>query len=669
MNRLRKMFRLPQSPRRRALLFGGVVVGFIALLLIIPPVWEYSNSPDFCGSTCHTMPPEYNTYRVSPHARVLCVDCHIGRGLLIEQFVRKTSHMRLLFDTITGHYEYPIMVSSMRPARETCELCHFPEKFSDDSLRVLNHFSESERNERYDVYLLMHTGGGSQREGLGRGIHWHVENAIEFIATDTLQQDIPWIRVNTADGQTIEYVAENATIDTQNLDQYTLQTMDCITCHNRISHLLDNPRNLVDSLLLRGQISTDIPFIRARAVDLLTRANASVEDPEPLFAELEAYYRIQFPTFYAENEGQVGDAITALRETYAQNTYPAQELDWQTHPNNVGHRDWPGCFRCHDGQHFSAEGEAVRLECNLCHSIPVVVRPGDIEPTLLLATGIEPESHLDSTWISRHHNEFDQTCANCHTVNNPGGTDDSSFCSNSMCHGVDWRFGGFDAPTLAIQLGLQEAPPAEEATMPEEGPAAPPAETTGQALTYQTLQPLFESRCGGCHGDNPTRGLRVTDYDSLMAGSSSGPVIVAGSPDESRIVQVLSEGHFARFSDEELDTLRQWIAAGAPVGEAAPPPALTYQTLQPILQDACGRCHGPTTASRGLNITTYDALMAGSTSGPVIVPEAPERSRIVEILGQGHFARLTDDQMDLLRAWIQAGAPAGESTPAQIDEG
>ncbi len=672
MRRLRNRFLTPGgTPRRRTVVLATAIGAFIIVLLALPPAWEYSNSPDFCGTTCHTMPPEFNTYLVSPHARVLCVDCHIGRGLIIQQFVRKAGHMRLLWATLTNSYEYPIYVSTMRPARETCELCHYPQKFSDDSLRMINRYRDDEQNTPYDVYLLMHTGGGSHREGLGRGIHWHVENVIEYIATDELEQDIPWIRVTTVEGEMIEYVAEDSTIDTANLDQYDIKVMDCITCHNRISHLLDQPRNMVDAALFRGDISTDVPFIRQRAIDLLVASalpheEASAADapeviaaegptPEQVrasFASLETYYRDNYPAFYADNSALVADAVAVLERIYADNAYPQQLLDWNTHPDNIGHRDWPGCFRCHDGRHFSADGEAVRLECNLCHSIPQVVHPGDIEPMLPLATGIEPASHRDTTWISRHHNEFDRTCANCHTVNDPGGTSDTSFCSNSQCHGIDWRYGGFDAPTLAIELGLLAEEP------PETVVAALPA---GEAVTYAALQPVFEARCGGCHGSTPSKGLRVTDYESLMAGGSDGPVIVPGDPEASRIVQVLSGGHFAPFGDEEMTLLRQWIAAGAPPGETAPvgTTEATYQALQPALESRCGRCHGAGVATKGLRVTDYESLMAGGSDGPVIVPGDPEASLIVQVLAEGHFAQLSDEDVTLLRQWIAAGAPSG----------
>ncbi len=573
MRRLRNRILPPGSSRRRRTIVWLSAIGvFLAVLLAIPPAWEYSNSVSFCGTSCHTMPPELNTYLVSPHARVLCVDCHIGRGLILEQAIRKSGHMRLLFATLTNSYEYPIRVSTMRPARETCELCHFPEKFSDDSLRVTHRFGTDEQNESFDVYLLMHTGGGSHREGLGQGIHWHVENLVEYIATDELEQDIPWVRVTEVDGSTTIYEAEDSTLNSDALESYDIHVMDCITCHNRISHLLDNPRNLVDEALYRGDISPEIPYIRAQAVELLTMTNANVEGDElteeeaaeqareriTLIDALEDYYSEDYPQFYTDNTQLVETAIATLQQLYTANTYPVQHLDWQTHPNNVGHRDWPGCFRCHDGEHFSPAGEAIRLECNLCHSIPQVVSADDIEPTLPLTTGLEPSSHLDSTWISRHHNEFDDSCGNCHTLANPGGTTDTSFCSNSQCHGIDWRYGGFDAPTLAIELGnIQEVPETPPVEIAPEGP-----------ISYETLQPLFESKCGECHGDNPTLGLQVTTYDGLMAGSDNGPVVVPGSPDDSVIVEVQSGRHFARFSQQEMGLLRAWIEAGAPATEA-----------------------------------------------------------------------------------------------------
>lgn len=554
MNFLRRLF--PASPaqgRSRGTLFivvGGLVT-LAGLLIIIPPAWEYSNSVEFCGTTCHTMPPEYSVYLVSPHARVPCVDCHIGRDLILVQAFRKAGHMRLIAATILQDFEYPIRTSEMRPARDTCERCHSPEKFSDDSLRTVRRADGNRTNDLYSIYLLMHTGGGSQREGLGRGIHWHIENKISYIATDKNEQEIPWVRVETPDGKVEDYVAINSPIDTNNLQQYTIHEMDCMTCHNRIAHLLDSPSDAVDDALTAKVLPAGVPFIRARAVDLLSARYETTEEALHAIDTLDEYYRDNYPEFYATGKEQVATSIKALKGMYEFGNYPEHKLDWTTHPNNIGHRDSPGCFRCHDGQHIGPEKKVVRLECNLCHSIPQVVRPGEIEPKLPLTTGIEPASHLDSTWIARHHTQFDTTCANCHDVKNPGGKDDSSFCSNSQCHGVNWKFAGFDAPGLATVLGITQVLP------------TPLLEDFTGTPTYEVLKPLFDQQCGACHGATPSKGLRVTDLASLLAGSSTGPVVVPGNPDTSRMLQVLTEGHFAKLTEHQLALLRQWIAEGA----------------------------------------------------------------------------------------------------------
>lgn len=530
-------------------LFGS---GFILVLIAIPPLWEYSNSPQFCGTTCHTMPPEYSTYLVSPHARTLCVDCHIGRDLILVQAYRKIGHMRLVVDTVLDNYHYPIRSAEMSPARETCEQCHTPEKFSNDSMRVINSFENDRENTPYSTYLLMRTGGGASREGLGFGIHWHIENKVTFIALDELEQEIPWVRVENADGTTTDFNAINSPIDTENLDQYEMHEMDCITCHNRIAHLLKDPEQAFDEALHRGDVSRDIPFIRSRGVELLSQRYHSIEDANAAFETLDDYYAENYPEFYAEGAEQVEAAIHVLSVLYTDSNYPEQELTYDTHPNNTGHSESPGCFRCHDGQHFSVAGEAIRLECNLCHTIPTVVREGDIEPRIPIGTGLEPQSHLDSTWIARHHLAFDATCANCHTTSNPGGTDDQSFCANSGCHSNEWTYAGFNAPGLATVLGITQVE-AEPLLQDFEGDP-----------TYTVLQPLFEQQCAACHGPNPSKGLRVTDYASVMAGSETGPVIVPGDPDASVLVTTLKDGHFARLTRRQIDLLVQWVADGAP---------------------------------------------------------------------------------------------------------
>lgn len=519
--------------------------------------WEYTNSSEFCGTACHTMPPEYTSYLTSPHARVDCVECHIGRDFIATRITRKAGDLKHVFATAFKTYEFPIRAHDLRPARETCERCHFPEKFSDDSLRELKQFAPDSANTPSSLYLVLKTGGGSSRLGLGRGIHWHIENQVYFLPIDPQEQVIPYIQVVESDGATTEYIDIDSEIDLDTIDPSELKEMDCITCHNRITHLVLTPEATVDQLLERGLISLQIPEIRRKAVEVYGSLYGSVELGLNGIAGLAGYYQTYYPDFYAVNSGELEAAIAALQDAYRQSVFPEQNSSWETHPNNLGHKDSPGCFRCHDGKHLNARQEAVRLECNLCHSIPVLAGPADFVASIEISRGPEPASHLNPNWIGLHHAAFDKNCANCHTTGNPGGTDNSSFCANSACHGNVWEYAGLDAPGLREILLAQL-------------PATPPAPTisAGGPLTYtDTIGPLFSLRCGACHGSSDgIQGLDLTSYTGVLKGGASGPAIIPGDPAGSLAIQKMSgeKPHFGQFEAEELNLLSDWIKAGAP---------------------------------------------------------------------------------------------------------
>ncbi len=205
---LRNFFFPRRDAPRWLLILPYTVLGILTLSMLVGGAyaWDYTNSPSFCGTTCHTMPPEYAAYQASPHARIACVECHIGREFIGNQIFRKAGDLRHILATTFRTYEYPIMIKNMRPARETCEQCHTPEKFSDDSLRVINHFADDKQNTASTIYLVLKTGGGAKRQGQGLGIHWHIVNQVYYYATDPLEQSIPFVRVVNDDGSTTDYV-------------------------------------------------------------------------------------------------------------------------------------------------------------------------------------------------------------------------------------------------------------------------------------------------------------------------------------------------------------------------------------------------------------------------------------------------------------------------------
>ena len=558
---IRSFFLPPEGTPLWLRLAPYIFLGILSILALWGGAyaWEYTNSPEFCGQACHTMPPEFTSYLASPHARVDCVDCHIGEGFITERITRKAGDLKHVFASVFKTYEYPIQVKHMRPARETCELCHFPEKFSDDSLREIVQYRSDVENSSYTTYLILKTGGGSERTGLGQGIHWHIENPVYFLPLDKEEQQIPYIRVDREDGSRIEYIDITSDIDVSEINTEDLEEMDCITCHNRISHLVSYPEDTIDQLLQRGLIKADIPEIRDIALKTYYKEYTSLETALASFDLLDYYYEQKYPGYYAENRDNITQAIDELKKSYSNTVYPDQKSDWSSHPDNIGHETSPGCFRCHDGSHLSEEGEAIRLECNLCHAIPVVAEAGDFMTEIEISTGPEPKNHLNTNWISLHHLVYEPSCASCHTLGDPGGTSNSSFCSNSACHGVEWEFAGFDAPALRETL-LEQLPAPQPTSAPPETPLDP------QDLSYTDhISEIVLSRCGACHGDRIIAFLNLCGNERLIAGNENGPVIIPGDPSASLIL-LKTEGagsHFAQFTNEEQAIITDWIEAGA----------------------------------------------------------------------------------------------------------
>ncbi len=363
-------------PRHRMAL--GLSLGFVLFLLILSVVgsyraYKFTDSVVFCGELCHkVMKPEYTAYQVSPHARVRCVDCHIGPGA--GWYVRaKLTGLYQVYAVLFEQYPRPIPtpVENLRPAQETCEQCHWPEKFWGERFKVLTHFGHDEKNTPRQIRMLIKTGGGSPTTGLTSGIHWHMNilNEVWYVATDPHRQEIPWVWVKDMQGRVTEYWAKDAKITPEEIAKMEKRRMDCIDCHNRPSHLFLPPDLAVDQSLLTGKIDPSLPFIKQKAVEVLSKPYPGAEAArEGIASELDAYYFTRHPAVYAKMRQTVKLAITEVQRLHQTNFFPEMKVDWRTHPNNIGHFYSPGCFRCHDGQHVSREGKVIRKECDVCHT-------------------------------------------------------------------------------------------------------------------------------------------------------------------------------------------------------------------------------------------------------------------------------------------------------------
>jgi hypothetical protein len=363
----------PIQRRAAVIIFGLTMANVVIVSLAAYRGVEYMDSPQFCGQVCHTvMKPEFSAYQDSAHSRVACVQCHIGPGA--SWFARsKVSGIRQVFAVSFHTYSRPIPspVQNLRPARDTCEQCHWPEKFHGDKIRRVVEYSEDEKNTESVTTLQVHVGGGSERLGIAQGIHWHmnVANEVEYIATDEKRQVIPWVRVKDHTGAVREYVADGATPD--QLAKGERRRMDCMDCHNRPAHpMAPTPERAVNERMASGEIPPTLPFVRREAVKALKAGYASQEAAGDAIARvLREFYRAQASDVYMSRRQDVEKAVNATTDIYRRSVFPEMNVQFGTYPNNIGHMDFPGCFRCHDDNHKTKDGRKIGQDCDSCHSI------------------------------------------------------------------------------------------------------------------------------------------------------------------------------------------------------------------------------------------------------------------------------------------------------------
>ena len=399
------VFVINLARRRDRRLIVGFALGAVAFLLATAfgsyQTYEYTESVQFCGAACHTpMKPEHITYLSSPHARVACVDCHVGSGA--GWYIRsKLNGVHQLYTTILGNYHRPIPtpLENLRPARETCEQCHWPNKFIGNVDRTYYHFLMDKTNTPFAVRLLLKVGGGEEASAARGGIHWHMAlaNKIEYIATDNERQVIPWVRrTDLTTGKVTIYHDPKFHDDPS---KYTIRTMDCMDCHNRPAHQFLSPDDAVDKAIAFGRLDRSIPWLKSNVVAVLV---------QPYQAEDEAVHKIaaSLRASYPQQPG-IDKVIAETQDIYRNNFFPEMKADWRTYPYNIGHKEWPGCFRCHDGNHKTEDGtkSIAASDCTSCHII--LAQGSGAQLKKLNADGFD-FVHIDAVYL-------DFSCTDCHT--------------------------------------------------------------------------------------------------------------------------------------------------------------------------------------------------------------------------------------------------------------
>ncbi len=394
----------PRDRRKLAFFAAGSLVFIMLSAFGSYNAFEVTESVQFCGETCHTvMKPELTAHDLGPHARVACVACHVGPGA--SWFVRsKITGSYQLYAVAFHKYPTPIPtpIENLRPARETCEQCHWPKSFVGNLDRTYNYFEEDESNTPYSIRLLLKVGANqdpSETNTPAGGIHWHIlsGNTVEYIATDAQRQNIPWVRITDAQGVVTVFRSPRFTND---ISQYEIRKMDCMDCHNRPAHRYHAPEFAVNEAMEQRQIDPAIPWIKTNAVFVLAQHyNTEDEARKAIATALSEKY---------PNDPRIKPAIAAVQQIYSDNFFPEMKVDWSKYPDDIGHMIWKGCFRCHDGDHKSEDGRRTIKadDCNSCHTI---LAQGSGADLLKMTPGGQQFVHVGGDL------DGNNSCSDCHT--------------------------------------------------------------------------------------------------------------------------------------------------------------------------------------------------------------------------------------------------------------
>jgi nitrate/TMAO reductase-like tetraheme cytochrome c subunit len=333
----------------------------------------YMDTPQFCGAMCHVMRPEYVGHQDSNHTSVACAECHIVPSATgwVEA---KLNGTRQLWEIVTNSYPRPIpsALESGRlvPSRETCERCHWAEKIVSTRLRVIPNYNADEQNSASYTVLMMLV-GGSRMQGI-HNAHFAGGFEIRYATSDTNRQTIPWVeRHDTRTGETKTYLAKGTTSEQALSWGLPKHSMQCVDCHNRPTHEFLLPDRALNLALALGQLQATLPFIKKQGLAVLqANYSSSADAAEKIPAAIETYYKQTYPQVYAQRKADVQTAGQAILAIYNRNVFPDMNVPWGTYPNNLGHMDSPGCFRCHDGSHTTADGkDTIDQDCGACHQL------------------------------------------------------------------------------------------------------------------------------------------------------------------------------------------------------------------------------------------------------------------------------------------------------------
>ena len=356
----------PKTRRWLLMLVGVTMVNAVVLAGATYKGVEVMESVEFCGLACHSvMEPEHTAHQLSPHSRVSCADCHIGPGA--DWFVKsKLDGAWQLVAVAFDLYPRPVPtpLHDLRPARETCEQCHWPTKFIGDKLTVEKSYADDEVNTELTTALLLKVGGAEA--GRSTGIHWHVDPGVKIrYRSNETREDIYDVEFTDVTGETKVYTDRRAPEEGG-----VWRDMDCVDCHNRPSHIYHQPEKEIDRAIRDGAVNPSLPFVKREALRIVDQQYDSHEDArEKISAELRTFYAENYPDISVSDSAAIVAAAQRLGDLYSVNVFPQMKVWWNTYPDHIGHEQSPGCYRCHGRRLRTEERETISRDCDVCHTV------------------------------------------------------------------------------------------------------------------------------------------------------------------------------------------------------------------------------------------------------------------------------------------------------------
>ncbi len=407
-------------PRNRSRFITVSIFTFLFLIISAMGSYEafnYTESVPFCGKLCHdVMEPEYVTYLHSPHARVACVECHVGEGA--GWYVKsKLSGLYQVYSVIFNKYARPIEtpIKDLRPARETCERCHWPQKFYAKKIRHERSYLADSANTEWNCSLLMRIGPDHSPMGLTEGIHWHINQDvhIEYVAATTDREVIPWVRfTNMKTGEVQIFQDSENPLDPKALDTLPVRLMDCMDCHNRPSHSYKSAIQFVDNALITGEIPKELPYIKQVAMNVLKGPFTDKDSAHAYIRDsITNFYRTGYPEVFATGKNLIDKAIAGILKEFSMNVFPYMRASAKNYLNHIGHLESDGCFRCHSDRHTSEKGRTISKDCDICHTIVAQgptgkVRFGGIDSSMVFLHPVDVKDNWKTYFCTECHKEL-----------------------------------------------------------------------------------------------------------------------------------------------------------------------------------------------------------------------------------------------------------------------